>query len=182
MIVVAVDPGLAGALAILDGADILLLEDLPVHMVGTAGKKATRAELDLHQLHAMLAEHAPYGHAYVERIAARPGQGVTGMLRFGMAYGAIQGVLAAMGVPMTLVLPKDWQRHHGCGPTPDAARRRATQLFPAIAQRLVRKKDCNRADALLIAAYGMAVIRTGQRHPAAVQPHHDALSPPHRVS
>jgi crossover junction endodeoxyribonuclease RuvC len=107
----------------------------------------------------MLAEHGPYDHAYVERIAARPGQGVTSMFRFGMAYGSILGVLAAMDVPLTLVLPTHWQRHHGCGPAPDAARQRATQLYPDVADRLGRKKDGNRADALLLAAYGLSVTQ-----------------------
>jgi crossover junction endodeoxyribonuclease RuvC len=154
MRIVAVDPGTTGALAVLDGADVLLLEDLPVHMIGIAGRKALRAELDLHGLHRLLAERGPYNHAFVERVAARPGQGVTGMFRFGMAYGAVLGVLSTMGIAMTMVLPRDWQRWAGCGPAPDAARQRACMLFPGSAELLSRKKDCHRADALLIAAYG----------------------------
>jgi crossover junction endodeoxyribonuclease RuvC len=76
------------------------------------------------------------------------------MFRFGQAVGAIGATLAVMRIPMTYVLPRIWQKHHGIGPTPDAARQRAVQLYPAIASRLVRKADANRADALLIAAYG----------------------------
>jgi crossover junction endodeoxyribonuclease RuvC len=155
MKVLAVDPGMTGALAILDGSDVLLLEDLPTHMI-SAGRKALRPELDLHQLHAMLAEHAPYAHAYIERVAARPGQGVTGVFRFGQSFGAILGVITAMGIAMTLVQPRDWQRWAGCGPAPDAARQRAAQLFPGSAERLSRKKDNHRADALLLAGFGQA--------------------------
>jgi crossover junction endodeoxyribonuclease RuvC len=154
--VVGIDPGTAGAFAILNGTGVVLVDDLPVHMV-TASGRGLRAELDLHQLRRVLTEHLPFDHAYVERVAARPGQGVTSMFRFGMAYGSILGVLAALDVPLTLVLPTHWQRHHGCGPAPDAARQRATQLYPAMADRLARKKDGNRADALLLAAYGLSV-------------------------
>jgi hypothetical protein len=60
-----------------------------------------------------------------------------------------------MGFPMTLVSPKTWQRHHGIGPAPDEARRRAGQLYPDAAAALSRRRDGNRADALLIAAYGL---------------------------
>jgi hypothetical protein len=62
-----------------------------------------------------------------------------------------------MGIPITLVLPRAWQSYHGIGPTPDAARQRAVQLYPALAPRLARKADSNRADALLLAAHGRHV-------------------------
>jgi crossover junction endodeoxyribonuclease RuvC len=85
-----------------------------------------------------------------------PKQGVTGMFRFGVSFGAIQGIVAALGIPFTLVLPRQWQSFHHCGPSPDGARQRAVQLYPATAIDLARKRDANRADALLIAAYGLA--------------------------
>jgi hypothetical protein len=88
-----------------------------------------------------------------------PKQGVTSMSRFDVSFGAIQGVVAAMG----LVRPQTWQSFHKCGPTPDAARQRAVQLFPGAAPLLSRKADANRADALLIAAFGL-----NERNPAAM--------------
>jgi crossover junction endodeoxyribonuclease RuvC len=152
------DPGVTGAMAILDGSSVVLLEDLPVHMI-SAGRKQVRPELDLHQLHAILAEHAPFDHAYVERVTARPGNGSVSMFRFGQSYGGIIGVLTTMGIAMTLVQPKDWQRWAGCGPAPDAARQRAAQLFPSEVEQLSRKKDCHRADALLLAHYGLCTLQ-----------------------
>lgn len=160
MNIVAVDPGLAGAIAVLAGANVLLLEDLPVHRIGVANRKGLRAELDLHHLHFLLAQHTPYLHAFVEKVAARPGQGVTSMFRFGVAFGQITGMLVTLGIPLTLVLPQTWQKHHGIGPAPDAARQRAMQLYPQTAPQLARKCDANRADALLIARYGQHVLRT----------------------
>jgi crossover junction endodeoxyribonuclease RuvC len=149
------DPGVHGAIAALDGSEIALLEDLPVHTLAAKGR-GDRAELDVHTLHVMLANLGPIEHAYVERVAARPGNGSVSMYRFGQACGAIYATLVVMGVPITFVQPRIWQAHFGVGPTPDAARQRAAQLYPAIAARLSRKIDGNRADALLIARYGAA--------------------------
>lgn len=154
MKVLGIDPGLIGGLCVLDGTDVLLVTDLPVHLVSVGHRKTTRPELDLHGLHALIAEHAPLGHAYVEKIAARPKQGTVSTFRFGTAYGGILGVLAAMAVPLSLVPPRNWQRWAGCGPSGDSARQRAVQLFPELADRLARVKDAHRADALLLAAYG----------------------------
>jgi crossover junction endodeoxyribonuclease RuvC len=158
MRIIGLDPGLAGGIAILDQDEVLLLTDLPVHRVGTTNKKTLRAELDLHGLAELLAEHGPYSHAFIEQVGPMPKQGVTSMFRFGVSFGAIQGIVAAMGIPMTLVKPKQWQGFHHCGPSPDAARQRGVQLYPSTAARLARKLDANRADALLIAAYGLAEV------------------------
>jgi crossover junction endodeoxyribonuclease RuvC len=156
MRILAIDPGLQGGVCVLDQDEVILLTDLPVHRVGRAGTKALRAELDLHSLHGLLAEHGPYGHAYIEKVGPMPKQGVTSMFRFGVSFGAIQGIVATMGIAMTLVRPQRWQGFHRCGPSGDAARQRAVQLYPAVAPLLARKLDANRADALLIAAWGMA--------------------------
>jgi crossover junction endodeoxyribonuclease RuvC len=151
--IIGIDPGTSGAIAALDRGEVALLADLPVHTVSAKGR-GDRAELDVHTLHALIARLGPIEHAFVEKVGARPGQGVTSMFRFGQACGAIYATLAVMRIPITLVQPKVWQRHHGIGPTPDAARQRAVQLYPQAAAQLARKRDGNRGDALLIAAYG----------------------------
>lgn len=158
MRVLGCDPGTVGAIAILDGTDVLLLEDLPTHQIGTSGRKTTRPEIDLHQLHAMIAAHAPYTHAIIEKVGAMPQQGTVSTFRFGYATGAVTGLLVALGAPLTAVAPKDWQRHHGIGPAPDAARQRACMLFPQVAPALARKRDCHRADALLLASFISSTI------------------------
>ena len=72
-------------------------------------------------------------------------------------------MLVTMGVPLTFVLPQVWQKHHGVGPAPDAARQRAAQLYPAIAPQLARKRDEHRADALLLAAFGLHRLLHGEQ-------------------
>jgi crossover junction endodeoxyribonuclease RuvC len=155
--ILGLDPGTHGALAALKGSDVVLLEDLPTHTLSTKGR-GDRAELDIYNLHAMIVELGPIEHAFVERVTARPGNGSVSMFRFGQAVGAISATLAVMGIPTTYVQPKVWQRYHGIGPTPDAARQRAVQLYPQTAPGLRRKADGNRADALLIASYGQRML------------------------
>jgi crossover junction endodeoxyribonuclease RuvC len=157
--ILGIDPGIAhGAFALLRGDTVELVEDLPCFArVGRSG----RSELDLHALGDLL-EPLTLAHAFIERAAARPGQGVTGMFRFGYAAGGIYGLLVGLSVAVTMVAPRPWQQHHGIGPDPDAARQRAVQLFPGAASRFARKKDCHRADALLIAAYGQHRLQHDQ--------------------
>ena len=158
--ILGIDPGTHGAIAALDGREVVLLADLPVHMVAAKGR-GDRAELDVHTLHGLIADLGQVEHAFVERVAARPGNGSVSMFRFGQACGAIYATLVVMEIPLSFIQPKAWQRHHGIGPSPEAARQRAVQLFPQVASRLGRKADGNRADALLIACYGRQLVQHG---------------------
>ena len=89
-----------------------------------------------------------------------PGQGVSSMFNFGMGYGAIQGVLAGLCVPLHLVTPQKWKKHQGLiGKDKDCARTLAQQLYPEAS--LARKKDIGRADAILIGDYGLRQKRVG---------------------
>jgi crossover junction endodeoxyribonuclease RuvC len=153
--ILAIDPGITGAYALL--GDIVLVDDLPVHVAQHGQKAKVRSELDLHGFHRLLTAHR-IAHAFIEQVSAMPKQGVTSVFRFGYSAGALYGVLVANDVPVTFVLPQDWQKHHHIGPAPDAARQRAVQLYPAIAPMLARKRDHNRADALLLAHYGRSLI------------------------
>lgn len=147
--IVGIDVGLTGALA-LYRAGAWVFIDMPV--VG-AGK---HHELNGPALCAWLREQRP-DHAFVEFAAARPGQGVSSMFKFGVVYGGIKMALAACGVPYTVVTPARWKLAVGVptGADKEAGRQRALQLFPEEAANLARKKDHARADALLIAYYGM---------------------------
>ena len=159
MNICGLDPGLTGALAIVSEHGVLFVDDLPVHQIH-AGKK-TRAELDLGGLRELMTSHA-YDHVFIEQVAARPGQGVTSMFRFGLTAGQIIGLVAGLRVPYSLVLPQRGQRIASCGPAPDEARRRAGQLYPDAVQYLTRKRDAGRADAILIARSGLMTLRPAQ--------------------
>jgi crossover junction endodeoxyribonuclease RuvC len=152
--VLGLDPGTAGAFAILNEAGAVLVDDLPAHQTQHGRGAKIRAELDLHAFRFILADHR-VDHVFLERVAARPGQGVSSMFRSGYASGALYGLLVGLNLPVTFVLPQIWQKHFGIGPSPDAARQRAVQLYPQVADRLTKQRDAHRADALLIADYGL---------------------------
>jgi crossover junction endodeoxyribonuclease RuvC len=157
--VAGADPGLGGALGIVNGTGFLHVYDFPVLMI-PSGKKQ-RAELDLPGLRTLLTEHA-IDHVFIEQVAARPGQGVTSMFRFGTTYGMIIGAVATLQLPYTMITPQRWQRMAGCGPSPDEARRRAGQLYPDAVPYLIRKRDAGRADAILIARSGLMTLLPAQ--------------------
>jgi hypothetical protein len=150
--ILGIDPGLTGALALCrDG--VWLFKDMPV--VGGA----KHHEINGPELCKWLREQRP-SHAWLEFAAARPGQGVSSMFRFGVVYGSIKMALAACGIPFTIVSPVRWKRGVGipAGGDKESGRLRALQLFPAQSASLSRKKDHARGDAMLIAHYGMSLV------------------------
>jgi crossover junction endodeoxyribonuclease RuvC len=156
MIIAGLDPGLSGAIAILDRhGNVLLVEDTPVHTIRT-GKK-THHTIDLPALRSLLTAQ-PIDHIVLERVAARPGQGVSSMFNFGYGADALFGLVVGLQIPCSFVTPQTWQRWARCGPSPDAARQQAGLLYPGIADRLTRKKDAGRADAILIARAGRRLL------------------------
>lgn len=152
-----VDPGLSGAVAILD----VVTEELTVHDMPTVelAKGKGSARIVSAQLLSTLIAGQNITHAVVERVTAMPGQGVTGMFSLGRSLGIVEGIIASYDIPMTLVQPKEWQGIYGLkGKKVDAdgSRQIALQLFPREAALFARKKDNGRADAALIARWYMA--------------------------
>lgn len=152
MMILGIDPGLSGALAFLDSVNgSLVVMDMPVVELQRNGK--TKREVSPALLADMIAGKG-IKQAYVERVSAMPGQGVSSMFSFGRSLGIVEGVLAAYEIPMTLVTPQAWQKSIGMRSGKDGSRERAMQLFPAYADLFARKKDDGRSDAALIAKYG----------------------------
>ena len=149
-VALGIDPGLSGALVCVRGTEVLTCLDLPVEQ-GTGTRQRLSAPVLAHHLRELLTAHGPC-HAALEAVAARPGNGVSSMFGFGRSLGAIEGVLAALGIPATYYTPATWKRRYGLlGCPKDASRTRALELYPGAAGWLTRKKDHGRADALLLA-------------------------------
>jgi len=147
-----IDPGLHGAVAIIEGREVRLLDDLPTVQFSTARIKHRIDAASLAELLAPFADAVRM--AVIEKVAARPGEAPSGAFSFGYTSGAIAGVLGALRVPVTTVAPAVWKRAMRLGADKDLSRARALELFPAVADRLARKKDHDRAEALLLAAWG----------------------------
>lgn len=162
---IGIDPGITGAIAVLGEnpksrpMEWAAIYDMPV--MTFSGKKQCVNAAELTRLLKKWTTMNDNGLttltkttvAFLERVSAMPGQGVTGMFNFGMSYGMIQGVLAALEIPLILVPPSVWKKSAGLiGKEKDYARTLAQQLYPGL--ELGRKKDIGRADALLIARFG----------------------------
>jgi len=90
----------------------------------------------------------------VEQVSAMPGQGVTSMFNFGQSFGVIKGICSAMELPIFYVRPAKWKKHFNLiNSEKDASRTKVIEMFPRISNKLSRKKDNNKADAILIAQY-----------------------------
>lgn len=148
---IGIDPGLDGGIAIYRPGLVTIM-DMPTHEVYRNGKK--KREVSASGLVEALSDCEKGHHAYVERVNAMPKQGVTSMFSFGMSYGVIIGVLAALRIPYTLVTPQKWRKYHDVRPGKDGSRLRASELLPDSASHFSRVKDHGRADAALIAMYG----------------------------
>jgi crossover junction endodeoxyribonuclease RuvC len=154
MIIAGIDPGLSGAVAFLGAVSGATLDivDMPTLALSRGGKN--KREVDAHSLARLIGDRRP-GLAFVELVGAMPGQGVSSMFAFGRAYGITIGVLAAREVPMTFDPPAPWKRALCVPAAKDGSRARASQLLPAAAHHWPLVKHDGRAEAALIAYYGL---------------------------
>lgn len=153
MIVLGIDPGLSGAVALYNASNgALQVDDMPTHELKRGGKN--KRELDLPGLAGLFDVNGLVRMAFVEQVGAMPGQGVSSVFAFGKAYGAVLGILAARNIPMTMVPPQRWKKALNVPAAKDGARARASQLLPSHAAHWKRVKDDGRAEAALIAYYG----------------------------
>jgi crossover junction endodeoxyribonuclease RuvC len=154
MKVCAVDPGITGAIAVWNTTnDELELFDMPI--VTLKRDKRTASEVSAQLLSEMIAGRG-IGYGVVEKVAAMPGQGVSGMFSLGRSLGVVEGVLASYDIPTRLVPPQTWQKHFslkGKKHDADGSRNLAMQRFPQHAAQFARKKDNGRADAALVALW-----------------------------
>lgn len=150
---VGIDPGLDGAIAFLNhDATELKVYDMPTLITGTTGKRT----VDANALVNLFEKHCIIRHIFVELVAARPGQGVVSMFNFGVSCGVVKGVVAATKNPLTMVTPAKWKKLMGVPAAKDGAIARATQLMPRHTSNWTRKKDDGRAEAALLALYGLS--------------------------
>ena len=150
MIVMAIDPGLSGAMAVFDGDDLIAVVDMPTHELTRNGK--AKRQVAAADLAGIFTQHDPR-HVIVEKVSAMPGQGVTSMFSFGRSLGVIEGIVAAYDIPVTYVTPGVWTKGIGRGAGKDASRARACELYPSHQKSFARVKDDGRADAVLIGAW-----------------------------
>ena len=153
MIIFGIDPGVSGAISVLENKKIIEVYDMPTMIDGKKNKKQVNGS----QVANIIKERLNGDNEIiivVEHVNAMPGQGVTSMFNFGQSFGVIKGICSALSLPIYFVRPSKWKRHFNLIKTnKDASRTKVIEVYPHISSKLYRKKDSNRADAILIALY-----------------------------
>ena len=153
-VTIGIDPGATGAIAILADGRCVALHDMPVLPRGAGGMQVNATALAAILRGVLHQYQGAFPVAVLEAVSAMPGNGGTGMFRFGESYGIVIGVLGALAIGVVPASPSVWKKHlHLAGKEKDVARTVAIERYPAIADQLTRKKDIGRADALLIALW-----------------------------
>lgn len=156
----AADPGIGGAIAFADvdpetgSVTGVAIHDMPVGDLGGA-----RPEVDEVRLHEIVSRHAP-AIAVIEKLSSRGGMaGSSAQFSKGKSYASLRSALriwfasAGRAGSVHPVAPDAWKRAIGVGSDKEAARQAAISRFPGAAPMLARKRDHDRAEALLLIAY-----------------------------
>jgi hypothetical protein len=153
MKIIGIDPGLSGAIALLENNKVLNIFEIPVMSEGKKNKR----QLNSAQLVKLLRDNITKNEevsVVVEPVNAMPGQGVTSMFNFGQTFGAIKGVCAALGLPIYFVRPSKWKKPFELiNSSKDSSRTKAIEMYPALSNDLSRKKDVNKSAANVIARF-----------------------------
>ena len=153
MIVVGIDPGLSGAIAILENNKVLNIFDMPVMAEGKKNKRQLNSAQLVNIIKDSTRPDAEIA-VVVEQVNAMPGQGVTSMFNFGQTFGAIKGVCAALELPIFFVRPSKWKKHFELiNSSKDSSRTKVIEMYPSLSSQLAKKKDVNKSDAILIARF-----------------------------
>ncbi len=154
MKIIGIDPGLSGAIAILENNKVLNIFDIPVMSEGKKNKRQLNSALLVNLLKENINNKEEEVVVVVEQVNAMPGQGVTSMFNFGQTFGSIKGICAALELPIYFVRPSKWKKHFDLiKSSKDSSRTKAIEMYPKLSNQLAKKKDVNKSDAILIARY-----------------------------
>jgi len=153
MKIIGIDPGLSGAIAVLENNQVLNIFDIPVMSEGKKNKRQLNSALLVNLLKENIDKEEEVA-VVVEQVNAMPGQGVTSMFNFGQTFGALKGICAALELPIFFVRPSKWKKHFELiNSSKDASRTKAIEMYPKLSNHLSKKKDVNKSDAILIARF-----------------------------
>tara|TARA_B110000914_G_C15389182_1_gene411610 strand:- start:409 stop:903 length:495 start_codon:yes stop_codon:yes gene_type:complete len=161
MLIIGVDPGLSGAICFFEDGKILDVVEMPTMTEGKKNKRQVNGSQVYNEISKKIKQVDKKDiKVIIEQVSAMPGQGVTSMFNFGQSYGILKGMCSAMQLPMYFVRPAKWKKYFGLiNSEKDASRTKAIEIFPYFSSNLSKKKDSNKADAILIASYYYETFR-----------------------
>ena len=154
MLIIGIDPGISGSICFFKDGRILEVIEMPVMTEGKKNKKQVNGAQIYNEFLKRINDKDDEIRVVIEQVSAMPGQGVTSMFNFGQSFGILKGICSAMQLPMYFVRPAKWKKYFNLiNSQKDASRTRAIEIFPYFSTQLSKKKDCNKADAILIASF-----------------------------
>ena len=155
MLIIGIDPGISGSICFFEDGVIKDVIEMPTMTDGKKNKKQVNGSQIFNEISERIKKTDKRNiKVVIEQVSAMPGQGVTSMFNFGQSFGILKGICSAMRLSMYFVRPAKWKKYFNLiNSEKDASRTRAIEIFPYFSTELSRKKDTNKADAILIASF-----------------------------
>jgi len=155
MLIIGIDPGISCSICFFQDGVIRDVIEMPTMTEGKKNKKQVNGPQVFNEISERIKKIEKKNiKVIIEQVSAMPGQGVTSMFNFGQSFGILKGICAAMNLPLYYVRPSKWKKYFNLiNSEKDASRTRAIEIFPYFSAELSRKKDSNKADAILIASF-----------------------------
>jgi len=155
MIIIGIDPGITGSICFLVDGKIIDVIEMPTMAEGKKNKRQVNGSQIYNEIIKRIHKVSKQDiRVVIEQVSAMPGQGVTSMFNFGQSFGILKGICSAMQLPVYFVRPAKWKKYFGLiNSEKDASRTKAIEMFPYFSSELSKKKDSNKADAILIANF-----------------------------
>ena len=155
MLIIGIAPGISGSICFFEDGKILDVLEMPTMTDGKKNKKQVNGAQIYNEISTKIRGIEKQNlRVIIEQVSAMPGQGVTSMFNFGQSFGILKGICSAMRLSMYFVRPAKWKKYFGLIKSEkDASRTKAIEMFPYFSSQLSKKKDSNKADAILIASF-----------------------------
>ena len=155
MLIIGIDPGITGSICFFEDGKIIDVIEMPNMPEGKKNKKQVNGAQIYYEISKQIDKFDRKDiKVIIEQVSAMPGQGVTSMFNFGQSFGILKGICSAMQLPMYFVRPAKWKKYFNLiNSEKDASRTKAIEIFPYFSSQLSRKKDSNKADAILISSF-----------------------------
>ena len=155
MLIISIDPGITGSICFFKNNKIIEVIEMPTMTEGKKNKKQVNGAQIFNEISNRIRDIERENiRVVIEQVSAMPGQGVTSMFNFGQSFGILKGICSAMRLPMYFVRPAKWKKYFGLiNSEKGASRTKAIEMFPYFSSNLSKKKDINKADAILIASF-----------------------------
>ena len=155
MVIIGIDPGISGSICFFENGKIIDVVEMPTMTEGKKNKRQVNGAQVYNEILKRINKSEKHNvRVVIEQVSAMPGQGVTSMFNFGQSFGILKGICSAMQLPLYFVRPAKWKKYFGLiNSEKDASRTKAIEMFPYFSSNLSKKKDSNKADAILIASF-----------------------------